>query len=172
MTGVVAANPEIKVYISAGSNIDPVRHLRDGCHRLEQEVGPLELSAVYRTAAVGFEGDAFLNLVFAYTTSDPVEAVVATLAAVESAAGRLRGSERFSSRTLDFDLLMYGDLVVDRPGLKLPRDGILKYAFVLAPLANLAPDLVHPVACVTMRELWAAFDPAGQAVTRLDEPLG
>lgn len=171
MTGALAVNPEIKVYVSAGSNIDPVRHLRDGCHRLGQQVGPLEFSPVYRTAAVGFEGKDFLNLVFAYTTSDPVEAVVARLTAVESAAGRARGAERFASRTLDLDLLIYGDLVVDQPGLTLPRNGILDYAFVLAPLAELAPDLVHPVARVTMRELWAAFEPAGQVIVRLDEPL-
>ena len=165
------SSESIKIFVSAGSNIEPRQHLRAGCERLGEMVGAIEFSPVYRTAAVGFDGDDFLNLVFAYQTSASIEAVLSTLDSVEAAAGRRRSGERFSSRTLDFDLLMYGDVVVDRPGLKLPRDDIADYAFVLAPMADLAPDIVHPVIGVTMKELWSAYDKSGPSIHRLAEAL-
>lgn len=164
---MAAANPESLVFVSAGSNVEPARHLRVALRELESCFGALALSHVYLTAAVGFEGDDFLNLVLSFTTDRPVEQVIAQLDRIEDAAGRRRDTGRFASRTLDLDLLMYADLVVDRPDLRLPRVDIMDYAFVLGPLAELAPDLVHPTERATMRELWSRFDKAGQSIRRL-----
>ncbi len=154
-------------YVGAGSNIDPENHLREALRRLARAFGPVSSSAVYRSRAVGFDGDDFLNLVASFRTMLPAREVVAELDRIEAAAGRRRAGERFASRTLDLDLLMYDDAIVDEPGLKLPRDDILEYAFVLGPLAELAPELLHPVEGVTMRELWTRFDKREQAVSRL-----
>ena len=80
------------------------------------------------------------------------------LADIEDAHGRDRSGPRFSSRTLDLDLLLYDDMVLDEQGLKLPREEILKNAYVLWPLAEIAPDLLHPVIGKTYTKLWDDFD--------------
>jgi len=161
----------VDVYVSAGSNIDPDCHLRAACRRLADRFGALSLSSVYRTKAVGFDGDDFLNLVLSFSTDADVHSVKTTLDEIEIAAGRARAAESFTPRTLDLDLLLYGREVLDEPGVRVPRADILQYAFVLAPIAELAPDLRHPVDGRTMRELWSAFAGGEQGIRRLTEPL-
>jgi len=166
------APSEVRVYVGAGSNIEPEQHLHAALGELQRRFGPLSRSSVYRTRAVGFDGDDFLNLVVSFRTSLPAAELVTELDRVEAAAGRRRRPERFAPRTLDLDLLMYADSVDDDPGLKLPRDDILRYAFVLGPLAELEPDLVHPVTGATMRELWERFDEGDRPIRRLaDSPV-
>ena len=147
-----------KIYISLGSNIDRDLNTRAGIKALRERFGELELSSVYESEAVGFEGDAFYNMVIACEVSEEVLAANRVLAEIEDAHGRDRSGPRFSSRTLDLDLLLYDDRVLDEKGLKLPREEILKNAFVLWPLAEIAPGLVHPLAGKTYAELWADFD--------------
>ena len=77
---------------------------------------------------------------------------------IHDLAGRDRASNRFSSRPLDIDLLLYDDLVIDEPRLKIPRCDVLDFSFVLRPLAELAPGLVHPKTGKTMRQHWQDFD--------------
>jgi len=147
-----------EVYVGAGSNVTPQRHLAAGLVALAGHYGVLRLSPVYRNSPVGFAGDDFLNMVIAFETDEPVEAVGATLAAIEAANGRTRTESKFSPRTLDLDLLLYGDLVIDADGLQLPRDEITRYSFVLKPLADLAGERLHPVLGRSFGELWAEFD--------------
>ena len=94
---------------------------------------------------MGFDGESFLNLVAAMETALPVGELAGILRDIEAQHGRVRGEKKFSSRTLDIDILTYGDRVGVIDGVELPRDEILKHAFVLVPLADLAPDAVHPV---------------------------
>ena len=156
----------LSVYLGIGSNIDPEESLRLGIRELRRIFGEIELSAIYASAAVGFDGPDFLNMVVGLRSDDSPRAIQEQTVLIHDLAGRERGSGRFSSRPLDIDLLLYGDRVVDEPDLKLPRRDVLEYSFVLRPLAELAPDLEHPETGKTMIEHWRAFD-AGRHPLRL-----
>ena len=157
-----------KIYISLGSNIDRDRNTRAGIQALRERFGELELSSVYESEAVGFEGDAFYNMVIACDVDEDVHSANRALAEIEDTHGRDRSGPRFSSRTLDLDLLLYDDLVLDEEGLRLPREEILKNAFVLWPLAEIAPELVHPVVEKTYAELWAGFDKSKETLSPIE----
>ncbi|MCG6938505.1 MAG: 2-amino-4-hydroxy-6-hydroxymethyldihydropteridine diphosphokinase [Gammaproteobacteria bacterium] len=146
------------IYISLGSNINREQNTRAGIRALKRAFGDLILSSVYESEAVGFNGDAFYNMVIACETGMPVHDVNRILRGIEDANGRDRSGPRFSSRTLDLDLLLYDDLILDENGLKLPRDEILKNAFVLWPLAEIAPELRHPESGISYKKLWSDFD--------------
>ncbi len=156
------------VFISLGSNIDREALTRAGVASLRQHYGELVLSSVYESEAVGFEGENFYNMVIALQTGDDVHEVVSTLRAIEDTHGRDRSGPRFSSRTLDLDLLLYDDLVLHEGKLEIPRDEILQRAFVLWPLAEIAPDRVHPVVGRCYAELWQAFDKSTEKLSPID----
>ncbi len=156
-----------EVFLSLGSNIDPDTHIPAALADLRSVFGPLKLSAIFETAAVGFDGPPFHNLVVAFQSDSPAETIAQRLRELEEQHGRTRASRKFSSRTLDVDLILYGDRVLEAEHLRLPRDDITRYAFVLQPLAELAPTLRHPVLGKTYAELWAAFDKTGLNQKRL-----
>lgn len=148
----------VRVYLSLGSNIERERHIRAALDALAERFGELLISSVYESEAVGFEGDPFYNLVVGIDTALEVAALSACLKRIEDDNGRDRSGPRFSGRTLDIDILTYGDL--DRPvaGVQLPREEILHNAFVLRPLAELAADECHPRLGLTYAELWRRYD--------------
>jgi 2-amino-4-hydroxy-6-hydroxymethyldihydropteridine diphosphokinase len=156
-----------EVFVGAGSNIEPRAHLGAGLRALAERYGLLRLSPVYRNQAVGFAGEDFLNLVIGFETEEPVGELAAALAAIEAANGRRRGEEKFAPRSLDLDLLLYGDAAGVIDGVELPRDEITRYAFVLKPLADLAGDQPHPVLGKTYNELWEEFDTARHPLERV-----
>lgn len=146
------------IYISLGSNINKQQNTRAGINALKQAFGELILSSVYESEAVGFDGDAFYNMVIACQVNTRVHQTNQILRDIEDEHGRDRSVPKFSSRTLDLDLLLYDDLIIDENGLKLPRGEILKNAFVLWPLAEIAPALKHPETGISYAELWSSFD--------------
>ncbi|MEE9356857.1 2-amino-4-hydroxy-6-hydroxymethyldihydropteridine diphosphokinase [Candidatus Vondammii sp. HM_W22] len=146
------------IWLSLGSNIDRSRHIHSALKVLGEEFGPLIVSPVYESEAVGFDGDAFYNLIVGIESDQPAESLMAGFRVIEVDHGRARGSEKFSSRTLDIDLLTYGDCTLKQGKLELPRDEILRYAFVLLPLSDVAGDEVHPLTGKCYRDLWEAFD--------------
>ena len=148
-----------RIWVSLGSNIEREKHLRAAVAELERHLGPASISPVYETDAEGFEGPAFYNLVTGHETNKPPEAIIHLFRQLEDELGRVRGEARFDSRTIDIDLLTYGDLVAEVAGKQLPRDDITDYAFVLKPLCDLAPDEMHPVLKKSYRQMWEEFEP-------------
>ncbi|MFC4260241.1 2-amino-4-hydroxy-6-hydroxymethyldihydropteridine diphosphokinase [Marinobacter lacisalsi] len=147
----------VQVFIGVGSNVDRERHIRAGLDALTREFGELQVSPVYESEAVGFDGSPFLNLVVGLRTGMTVADLSRCLKAIEVEHGRKVNARRFSPRTLDLDILTYGDLDRPRDGVEIPREEILLNAFVLRPLADLAGDCRHPVDGRTYRELWRAY---------------
>jgi 2-amino-4-hydroxy-6-hydroxymethyldihydropteridine diphosphokinase len=153
-----------RVYLSLGSNVEPQRYLLAALAELREWFGAIDVSPAYRSKAVGFDGTDFVNLAVGLDTELSPEALNDWLHALEDRHGRRRDVPRFSDRTLDIDIVFYDDRVIDGPGhLQIPR-GEIRHAFVLRPVADIAPDFRHPISGERMAELWAAFP-----VTR--EPL-
>jgi 2-amino-4-hydroxy-6-hydroxymethyldihydropteridine diphosphokinase len=167
----VTVDAPVTLYISGGSNIAPEENLRLATRELKRRYGEVTVSPVYRTPAVGFEGEPFLNCVYRLSTSEPAGTVVAFLESLHDLAGRERGPDPFSPRTLDLDLLLYGDAIIPDPPIKVPRNDIREYAFVLKPLADIAPDLAHPEGGETMAELWQNFDGPTEGIEQVDVDL-
>ncbi len=151
-----------RVFLSLGSNIERQRHIVAALDALAAEFGELALSPVYESEAVGFVGDNFFNLVVAISTELAVDQLSAGLKAIEDANGRDRSGPKFSGRTLDIDILTYGDAVGVIDGVELPRDEILTNAFVLRPLADLAGSEKHPQLQQSYDELWRSYREAQQ----------
>jgi 2-amino-4-hydroxy-6-hydroxymethyldihydropteridine diphosphokinase len=152
------------VYVGAGSNIEPVRHLRLAVAALEARFGAVGCSDVYRSKAFGFDGDDFLNMVIAFSAAGTPDDVERELCDIEYEGGRIRRAQRFSPRTLDLDLLLFGAAV--DPTRRLPRDDVLRYPFVLAPLVDLVPELRHPLTGRRLGTEWQARR-ASNALARL-----
>ncbi len=152
----------VRAWLSLGSNQLPRRYLPDAIAELRRRFGDLAISPVYESESVGFAGENFLNLVVGIHTDLPVQAVNRQLKEIESRHGRVRNENRFAARTLDIDLLTYGDQIIETREVRLPRDEILHYAFVLLPLSEVAGEEVHPVAGKSYRQLWREFDRSGQ----------
>jgi len=141
-----------RIYLSIGSNIDKEKNIRSCLKRLKEDFPDIVFSQLYETEAVGFDGDTFINLAARLETKLAPKEMDHYLKQIENEHARTRGGEKFTSRTLDFDLLLYDDLVL-HPEMDIPRKEITKYAFVLFPLAEIAPDYIHPELKLTIREL-------------------
>lgn len=149
-------------YISIGSNIERDKNIPSSLAALAQCFGELTVSSVYESEPVGFTGAAFYNLVVAFESDWEVKAVGKKLRQIELEHGRTREAQKFSARTLDLDLILYGDLVISDGRLQIPRDEIERYAFVLEPLAEIAPNLTHPLNQKSYAQLWQEFDKSEQ----------
>lgn len=156
-----------QIFISLGSNVDREKHLHAGLNALIANFPEYQHSSVYESEAVGFNGNNFYNSVLAAQTDMPLDEVCALLKQIERDNGRTPADKKFSPRTLDLDLLFYDDVVCDTPA-QLPRDEITKNAFVLQPLAELAPHFYHPVAKQTIGELWQNYHNSTQKLWKVE----
>lgn len=152
-------------YVAAGSNVRPRASLLRALALLGGEFPGLRASQAYSNAAVGFEGDDFINLVVSFPADIPTEDLLDRLKATERTCGREPGAPKWGPRTLDLDLLLHGDRVGRVGGKSLPHPDLLTRAWVLGPLAELAPALMHPVARERIDDLWRRFDRGAHPLT-------
>lgn len=156
------------VYVAVGSNIEPQLNLRSALSALKRRVGDIRVSKAYRNKAVGFDGPEFINLAIGFETELTLTEVLSVLQAVEGLCGRARKAPKLEPRTLDLDLLLYGDMVCATHAITLPRPDLIKRSYMLGPLAELAPDLVHPTLKQSMADLWKGFDQAAHPMQVVD----
>ena len=131
-----------KVYVGIGSNIDPVTNIRNCIKSLKESFTKLNLSPVYESSSMGFDGPNFYNLVAYFETKIELKPLKKVLNEIESKNGRSLGEVKFSSRTLDIDILYFDNLIDTE--MNIPRGEIVKFDFVLRPLYDLSPGHVHP----------------------------
>ena len=153
----------VKIYLGIGSNIEPEKNIAEGIKSLETLFSKLELSPTYLAPPFGFVGDNFHNLVVCAYTDLSIADVVTVLREIEFEHGRPEKAVKFSSRSLDIDLLLYGDYVGSEAGYKIPRSDIDKFDFVLRPLQDIAANEIHPVNGKSFAKLWGEM--------RTDAPL-
>jgi 2-amino-4-hydroxy-6-hydroxymethyldihydropteridine diphosphokinase len=157
-----------QIYVSIGSNKQPHKHVAMALDAINAFFSPVELSPIYESVAVGFVGDNFFNLIAGFDTGLSLTELDKKLSQIEQDCGRKRSEERFTSRTMDLDLLVYGDLVRHDDHWDLPRGEITRNAFVLKPLAELAPDFVHPELGLSFLQLWQQGDFSGQDLWKVE----
>jgi 2-amino-4-hydroxy-6-hydroxymethyldihydropteridine diphosphokinase len=146
-----------RVFVSIGSNIDKEKNVAIAVRALASYYRPLTISRVYESPPFGFRGENFYNLVVGFDTEERVTEVAARLTDIERTCGRVRSDKAFDSRTLDMDLLLYGDLTRHDKEVDVPRPEIGEHAFVLLPLAEIAPKLKHPETGQTFEAMWESF---------------
>jgi 2-amino-4-hydroxy-6-hydroxymethyldihydropteridine diphosphokinase len=147
-----------EVFLSLGSNVNREMHIPKALEELAELFGPLIVSSIYESEAVGFEGEPFFNLAVKFHSDLPATDIARLLREIEFAHGRSQESRKFEPRALDIDLLIYGNQALEKGGLRLPRDDIVKYAFMLEPLAEIDPKFIHPDLGQNFAQLWGAFD--------------
>lgn len=157
-----------RAHLSLGSNIEPLVHLRAALDELRARFGGIVVSPAYRMPAVGMQADDFVNLAVGIDTDLEPHALNDWLHALEDRHGRRRDVPRWSSRTLDVDIVLYDDRVLTGPGhLEIPR-GELRHAFVLKPLADIAAEVRHPVEGETLGALWRRHAEHGRVFEVVD----
>ncbi|HST11487.1 MAG TPA: 2-amino-4-hydroxy-6-hydroxymethyldihydropteridine diphosphokinase [Terriglobales bacterium] len=158
-----------RAYLSLGSNTgDRARNLHDAIGRLSRLGDVVATSSFFETEPVEFTNQPwFLNCAVSIDAAMDPHQLLQTVLAIEQSMGRNRTQDK-GPRNIDIDILLFGDLVVNEKGLTIPHPGITTRRFVLEPLAEIAPDALHPLLKKTARELRDALPP-GQIVRRLAE---
>ena len=156
------------VALGIGSNINAVANISRAVKSLKLHFGNLELSPVYQSEAVGFDGDDFLNLVALVNVEDDIGRLSRILKKLEDQQGRDRTAEKFSGRTLDIDVLIYDELQGIYSGITLPRPEITENAYVLLPLSQILPEVIHPLLHKTYRQLWKEYEPSRQKLQEIE----
>jgi 2-amino-4-hydroxy-6-hydroxymethyldihydropteridine diphosphokinase len=157
-----------QIYVSIGSNIQPAENIRSCIAALSTLYPDLAVSSVYKSKSIGFDGEDFYNLVAGFESDKDIYTIIEQMKEIETLHNRARKSHRFTSRTLDIDLLLYGDMVMSTWEFNVPRDEIMQYAFVLCPLAEIAGDEIHPVTGATYQLMWQKFTDKSQQLSRLE----
>jgi 2-amino-4-hydroxy-6-hydroxymethyldihydropteridine diphosphokinase len=154
-----------RVFVAAGSNIEPEKNLAHACREIARAWPGAEFSRAFANRAVGFDGPDFVNMVVGFATTESIGEVLARLREIETLCGRPRHAPKWASRAMDLDILLFGALIEKTADYTVPRPDLLKRPYMLGPLAELAPGVLHPIAGQTIGALWAGFDRAAHAMT-------
>ncbi|MFT5719629.1 MAG: 2-amino-4-hydroxy-6-hydroxymethyldihydropteridine diphosphokinase [Oleiphilaceae bacterium] len=153
------------VLLSLGSNIDRTKNITAALDSLNELCGRLSISSVYESEPVGFTGDCFFNLIVKIETDLSLQILTEQLKRIEDENGRMRTGPRFSSRTIDIDIVTYGSLLGSNFGIELPRPELYYNAFVLWPVAELLPNTVDTKTGQSYDDLWRVM--AGNSKQKL-----
>jgi 2-amino-4-hydroxy-6-hydroxymethyldihydropteridine diphosphokinase len=145
-------------YVSGGSNLDAQHNLTHAARALRARHPGARFSRCYRNKAVGFDGPDFINFVVELPVAGDPALLKGELECIETQCGREPDAPKWAPRTMDLDILLFGDLVQNMQGLQLPRPDLLRWGFMLGPLTELAPRLLHPVLQRPLQELWQGFN--------------
>jgi len=143
------------LHLNIGSNKNRRINIRLALNKLKSNFTDITVSSIFESPAEGFVGSNFYNVGVNAKTKNNINEVVGILHDIENSLGRDRSLPKFSSRIIDLDLVLYNDAIDE--DLKVPRRDILKYAFVLAPLAELNPEDIHPQKGISFLNLWKEF---------------
>ena len=158
----------VAVFVAAGSNVEPEKNLARACAEIARTWPDAHFSRAYRNVAVGFDGPDFINLVVGFSAAQPLESVITRLRGIETLSGRPRYAPKWASRTMDLDVLLFGDRVEKTTEYTLPRPDLLKRPYMLGPLAEIAAEVTHPTEQRSIGKLWAAFDRDGHVMTPVE----
>lgn len=142
------------IFVSIGSNLEPRKYIAMALEILRDRFGDLQFSPVYETEAIGFSGQAFLNLVISFKSEEPPDKIKKIFKEMEADLGRVKRESSFSPRRIDLDIILYGDAIIHQSKLEVPSKEIDKYAFVLQPLSDLAPEMLYPGRDLNFSSLW------------------
>ena len=156
-----------QVFLGLGSNLEREKNIQAGLDALKSLFGELIISPIYESESVGFKGRNFYNLVVSLNTELSIAQLSESLKKIEDENGRVRSGPKYSPRTLDIDILTYGDFIGVEANVELPRDEITKNAFVLLPLSDIAPNELHPALKKSYAELWSVYDKNSQALWQI-----
>jgi 2-amino-4-hydroxy-6-hydroxymethyldihydropteridine diphosphokinase len=160
----------VRVFVAAGSNLEPEKHLARACAEVRASWPDAVFSRAFRNVAVGFDGPDFINLVMGFSTAQPLDEVITRLRAIETLCGRPRHAPKWASRSMDLDVLLFGDRVEKTSDYTLPRPDLIKRPYMLGPMAEIAPEVVHPTAGKTIGQLWREFDREGHVMSPVELP--
>lgn len=156
-----------EVFIGLGSNINAENNMCSALQALTQLFDVQSISSLYESEAIGFDGPPFLNCVMVLHTALGVRELQQQLQQLERGHGAIQGAPKLSSRLLDIDILLYDQCVGDIEGVILPREEMTINAFVLWPMAEIAPLRCHPLLQQTYQDLWNNFDKKSQVIKQL-----
>jgi len=160
-----------KVYIGIGSNLEKEKNIRSCIALLHKNYQNIVISPVYETESMGFDGPNFYNMVSSFDTEQDIYALKEQLKKIENKHGRNFNETKFSSRTLDIDILYYDDLVLSNDKIDIPRKEIIKYDFVLKPLIDIAADFIHPSLNISHIEIMTKHSIKKQIISKIDLDL-
>jgi 2-amino-4-hydroxy-6-hydroxymethyldihydropteridine diphosphokinase len=157
----------IRTYVALGGNIEPERRLLQAATLLKQHFPGVVFSSCYQNQAVGFDGADFINAAAGFDTTLSLKALAESLHHIEEQCGRQRDDAKWAPRAMDLDILLYGQLIDHGPAVRVPRADLLRRAYMLGPMAELAPTLLHPEARRTLKDLWQELRPRTPALKQL-----
>ena len=144
-----------QVFIAIGSNYHRDKNINAAISALKEQHLDLLISPTYQTPSYGFDGPDFFNLLATFESTQAHEDIVSSLKAIEVAQGRNYSEKKSPRISIDLDLLLYGSEIINNENHQLPHPDILRYPFILQGLAELAPNLQHPILKQSFTELYA-----------------
>ena len=157
-----------KVFIGIGSNLNKIKNIKSCLSKIKNDYKNVKLSPVYETKSMGFDGPNFYNLVCSFNTTEDIYKLKKRLNKIELDHGRNLNETKYSSRTLDIDILYYGNLILVDDKIKIPRKEIIEYDFVLRPLIDIDAEFTHPLLLIPNNKIEEKYDIKKHIIAKVD----